>query len=107
MTETTTAMPPRTDGLHPVLPQDGLAGTLVARVWRPGPPAGPAVVVLRPDGVFDLSRHFPTMSTLMESQDPVQAVHSVLGEHLCSVQALLDNSRADGRDETAPWLLAP
>ena len=107
MTATTTAMPPRTDGLHPVLPQDGLAGTLVARVWRPGAPAGPAVVVLRPDGVFDLSRHFPTMSTLLESDDPAQAVRSVLGEHLCSVQALLDNSRAEGRDEALPWLLAP
>ena len=107
MTATTTAMPTRTDGLHPVLPQDGLAGTLVARVWRPGALAGPAVVLLRPDGVFDLSRHFPTMSTLMETEDPAQAVRAVLGEHLCSVQALLDNSRAEARDEAVPWLLAP
>ncbi|MFN6997113.1 MAG: fumarylacetoacetate hydrolase, partial [Aquincola tertiaricarbonis] len=41
------ATPVRTDGLHAVLPQDGLAGTLVGRVWRPGNPAGPAVVALR------------------------------------------------------------
>lgn len=107
MIATTTAIPTRTDGLHPVLPQDGLAGTLVARVWRPGAPAGPAVVVLRPDGVFDLSRHFPTMSTLLETDDPARAVRAVLGEHLCSVQALLDNSQAEGRDEALPWLLAP
>jgi fumarylacetoacetate (FAA) hydrolase family protein len=74
MTATTAAMPARTDGLHHVLPQDGLAGTLVGRVWRPGTPAGPAVVVLRPDGVFDLSKHFATMSTLLETDEPAQAV---------------------------------
>ncbi|WP_157039820.1 fumarylacetoacetate hydrolase family protein [Aquincola tertiaricarbonis] len=107
MTATTMATPVRTDGLHAVLPQDGLAGTLVGRVWRPGNPAGPAVVALRADGVFDLSTHFPTMSTLLEAEQPAQAAHSVVGERLCSVDALLDNSRAEGRDEALPWLLAP
>ena len=29
------------------LPRDGLNGTLVARVWLPGNPPGPAVVALR------------------------------------------------------------
>ncbi|KQV96877.1 fumarylacetoacetate hydrolase family protein [Rhizobacter sp. Root1221] len=107
MTATTTAPPGRTDGLHPVLPQDGLAGTLVGRAWRAGTPAGPAVVVLRPDGVFDLSRHFATMSTLLDVDEPAQAVRSVAGEFLCTIDALLDNSKADGRDPEVPWLLAP
>ena len=107
MTATTTAMPVRTDGLHQVLPQDGLAGTLVGRVWRAGMPAGPAVVVVRPDGVFDLSKHFATMSTLLETDQPAQAVRSVAGEFLCSVDALLDNSKAEGQDPAVPWLLAP
>ena len=97
MTETTKA----------VLPQDGLAGTLVGRVWRTGTPGGPAVVVLRPEGVFDLSRHFPTMSTLLESDDPARAVRSAAGESLCTIEALLGNSRANGRDDATPWLLAP
>lgn len=107
MTATTMAVPARTDGLHPALPQDGLAGTLVGRVWRPGAPAGPAVVALRADGVFDVSAHFPTMSTLLEAAQPAQAVTAVIGERLCSVDALLDNSRPEGRDEAMPWLLAP
>jgi len=107
-TTATMAIAARADGLHPTLPQDGLAGTLVGRVWRPGAPAGPAVVVLRPDGVFDLSRHFPTMSTLLETGQAAHAVHSVAGEFLCSVDALLDNSsQADERDPALPWLLAP
>ncbi|WP_457427344.1 fumarylacetoacetate hydrolase family protein [Roseateles sp. P5_E7] len=111
MTATTTALPVRTDGLHPLLPQDGLAGTLVGRVWlaeKPGgTPGGPAVAVLRPDGVFDLSQHFATMSTLLETEHPAQAVRAVSGEFLCTVDALLDNSKANDRDAALPWLLAP
>ncbi|SIQ51198.1 fumarylacetoacetate hydrolase family protein [Pseudacidovorax sp. RU35E] len=107
MTVTTTALPERSPALHAVLPMDGLAGTLVARAWCAGTPAGPAVVALRPDGVFDLSRHFATMSTLLESEHPAQAVRAAEGQYLCSVEALLDNSRAEGRDPALPWLLAP
>ncbi|WP_457445327.1 fumarylacetoacetate hydrolase family protein [Roseateles sp. P5_E4] len=107
MTATTTALPARAEGVHPLLPQDGLAGTLVGRVWRAGTPGGPAVVVLRPEGVFDVSRHFATMSTLLETDDPASAVRSVTGELLCTVDALLDNSKAEGRDAALPWLLAP
>jgi fumarylacetoacetate (FAA) hydrolase family protein len=100
-------MPVRTDGLHRALPQDGLSGTLVGRAWRPGTLAGPAVVVLRHDGVFDLSKHFATVSTLLETDQPAQAVRSVTGEFLCSVDALLDNSKAEDQDPAIPWLLAP
>ena len=107
MSTTITATPVPTNGLHHVLPQDGLAGTLVGRVWRAGAPAGPAVVALRPEGVFDLSTHFATMSTLLDIEQPASAVRSVLGERLCSVDALLDNSKAEGRDDAVPWLLAP
>lgn len=103
----TTPSPERTDGLHPALPQDGLAGTLVGRAWRAGAPAGPAVVALRAEGVFDLSRHFPTMSTLLDVDAPADAVRSVAGEFLCTVDALLDNSRSEDRDAGVPWLLAP
>ena len=107
MTATTTAMPERTDGLHPALPRDGLAGALVGRVWRAGSPAGPAVVVVRPEGVFDVSQQFATMSTLLETDAPARAVRSVEGEFLCTVDALLANSQADGSDTAVPWLLAP
>ena len=39
------------------LPRDGPRGTLVGRVWLPGEPSGPAVVVLREDGVYDINAH--------------------------------------------------
>jgi fumarylacetoacetate (FAA) hydrolase family protein len=90
-----------------ILPEDGLAGCLVGRVWVPGDLAGPAVVALRADGVFDLSQHYPTMSTLLDTAHPADAVRSTAGTRLCSVDDLLANSLPGQRNETRPWLLAP
>ena len=91
-----------------VLPDDGLQGTLVGRVWAPqGAVAGPAVVALRPEGVFDLSAHYPTMSTLLDTLAPAEAVRAATGQYLCSVEDLLANSLPGTRDTSRPWLLAP
>ena len=91
-----------------VLPDDGLQGTLVGRVWVPGGAnAGPSVVALRPDGVFDLSAHFPTMSTLLDTPAPADAARNAQGQHLCSVDDLLANSLPGASDSARPRLLAP
>ncbi|CAN7390548.1 fumarylacetoacetate hydrolase family protein [Acidovorax sp. LjRoot38] len=91
-----------------VLPDDGLQGSLVGRVWAPqGAVAGPAVVALRPQGVFDLSAHYPTMSTLLDALAPAEAVRAATGQYLCSVEDLLANSLPGTRDTSRPWLLAP
>ncbi|WP_200947641.1 fumarylacetoacetate hydrolase family protein [Acidovorax sp. Root568] len=91
-----------------VLPDDGLQGTLVGRVWVPnGAVPGPAVVALRPEGVFDLSAHYPTMSTLLDTLAPAEAARSATGQYLCSVEDLLANSLPGARDTSRPWLLAP
>ena len=91
-----------------VLPDDGLQGTLVGRVWVPnGAVPGPAVVALRPEGVFDLSAHYPTMCTLLDTLAPAEAVRNATGQYLCSVEDLLANSLPGTRDTSRPWLLAP
>ncbi|MCO5357661.1 fumarylacetoacetate hydrolase family protein [Acidovorax kalamii] len=91
-----------------VLPDDGLRGTLVGRVWAPqGAVPGPAVVALRPEGVFDLSAHYPTVSTLLDTLAPAEAARSATGQYLCSVEDLLVNSLPGTRDTSRPWLLAP
>lgn len=91
-----------------VLPDDGLQGTLVGRAWAPqGAVPGPAVVALRPEGVFDLSAHYPTMSTLLDTLAPAEAARAATGQYLCSVEDLLANSQPGARDTARPWLLAP
>jgi fumarylacetoacetate (FAA) hydrolase family protein len=90
------------------LPEDGVSGTLVGRAWVPGEagrPAGPSVVALRADGVFDLSREAPTMSGLLESADPAAVVRAAAGRHVGSVDSLMHNTeKRTGKDA---YFLAP
>jgi fumarylacetoacetate (FAA) hydrolase family protein len=88
------------------LPDDGYAGTLVGRAWRPDV-QGPSVVALREHGVYDLSAEFPTLSTLLEQPDPARAVRAATGERLGSVEELLANSDESLRDPAKPFYLAP
>jgi fumarylacetoacetate (FAA) hydrolase family protein len=87
------------------LPEDGCAGTLVGRAWLPG--EGPAVVVVREEGVFDVSRAAPTVAGLLNEADPAAMVAAACDRCIGAVADLLANSAADGRDPAWPWLLAP
>jgi len=88
------------------LPSDGTAGTLVGRAWLPQAD-GPAVVVARGDGLYDITRAFPTVRDLAEARDPAAAVAAVTGERIGTLADVLANTPEDGRDQTKPWLLAP
>src|SRR5215475_11571200 len=79
------------------LPSDATAGTLVGRVWRPDL-AGPSVVAVRGDGVFDISRAFATMRDLCESPDPAGAVAAAKGERIGDLAAILANTDETARD---------
>jgi len=88
------------------LPSYGAAGTLVGRAWLPQA-EGPAVVVARADGLYDVTRAFPTVRDLAEARDPAAAVAAVTGERIGTLADVLANTPEDGRDQTKPWLLAP
>ena len=88
------------------LPADGLNGTLVGRAWVPGHISGPSPVVLRNDGVFDLSSSFATLSELLELESPLAAVREAQGKRVASLEELLANSTATP-DPNKPYLLAP
>jgi len=89
------------------LPDDGCAGTLIGRVWLPGDEAGPAVVAIRPDGVFDLSARFPTVSTLFDAAAPALRAREVAGRRVCGLEELLSNSVSTVRNAGQALLLAP
>jgi fumarylacetoacetate (FAA) hydrolase family protein len=88
------------------LPTDSTAGTLVGRVWRPEF-AGPSVVAVREDGVFDISRSFATMRDLCESSDPAASVAGAHADRIGDLAAILANTVEATRDPNRPWLLAP
>jgi fumarylacetoacetate (FAA) hydrolase family protein len=78
-------------------------GTFVGRIWRPEA-KGPAVVVVRDGNAYDVtSKGIPTMSDLLERDDPVAFVHSQKGEPVGSVGALLSGPI----DRSVAHLLAP
>ena len=89
------------------LPSDGSAGTLVGRIWMPGNPAGPSVVLAKADGLYDLTAKFPTLSALLENTDPAKAAKEAAGKKLCGLEECLANTPPDGRDANKPHLLAP
>ncbi|HVX75199.1 MAG TPA: fumarylacetoacetate hydrolase family protein [Bradyrhizobium sp.] len=89
-----------------VLPEDGTVGTLVGRVWLPSA-AGPAVVAVREDGVFDVTSAFPTVSALAEEAEPAVALSKVAGTRIGSLDDIAANALPDRRDSSKPWLLSP
>lgn len=76
--------------IEDVLPRDGYAGTLVGRVWLPDV-GGPAIAVIRESGVYDISENTPTMSSLLELQDPARAVLDMSGHRIGSLSEFLPN----------------
>ena len=94
------------DAARSALPEDAAVAALAGRVWRPDA-RGPAVVAIRPEGVFDLSRDFPTMCDLCEEADPATALRRASGEALGPLDPILANTPREARDPARPWLLAP
>ncbi|MCX2780618.1 fumarylacetoacetate hydrolase family protein [Microbulbifer thermotolerans] len=97
-----------------LLPEDGLAGTLLGRVWLPetlSPVPGPSPVWLCDDGVFDLSALAPTLAEIVEKGFCPQDLAAGKQRRLCGVDELLHNSMAPlhggQRDPRYPYLLAP
>jgi fumarylacetoacetate (FAA) hydrolase family protein len=89
-----------------ILPADGAAGALAARVFRPEV-GGPSVVAIRGGDVIDISRTCPTMRDLCETPDPASALRAAPGERIGALSDILANSVESTRDPPKPWFLAP
>ena len=93
-----------------ILPADHDVAILVGRAFVPAF-AGPAPVLARADGLYDLSAIAPTTSELFARDDAVAAITAAMGTaalpKLAALDAALANSDPAERDAGAPWLLAP
>ena len=88
------------------LPEDGFAGALAGRVWRPDI-TGPSVVAVRAEGVFDISADFPTMRDLCEIPSPAEALRHAKGPRIGSLADILAHTVREARAPDRPRLLAP
>ena len=91
---------------HATLPKNGAKGALAGRVWLPDV-GGPAVVAVRPEGLYDISRMAPTMRDLCEGFDPAAVTREAEGERIGALEDVLANTPETTRDVRKPWLLAP
>jgi fumarylacetoacetate (FAA) hydrolase family protein len=89
-----------------ILPEDQAAGALVGRVWLPAA-SGPSVVAIRDSGVYDITSHYPTVSSLAEQANPAAALRGAEGVRVGDLNAIAANTPPDKRDPGQPWLLAP
>ena len=66
------------------------------------------MILVRPEGVFDISRHAATVSALLDLADPVAFLRTLPADRrLGAVDELIRNSDPAARDASRPWLLAP
>ncbi len=88
------------------LPDDGFAGALAARVWRPDV-EGPSIVAVRSDGVFDVSARFPTMRDLCETPAPADALRAAQGQRIGVLAEILAHTPGGASEKESPRMLAP
>ncbi|HEX6120723.1 MAG TPA: fumarylacetoacetate hydrolase family protein [Dongiaceae bacterium] len=95
--------------LKNTLPSDGTAGTLVGRAWVPGNPAGPSVVLVKADGLYDVTARYPTLSALLNEVNPTEAARQASegAKRVCGLDECIANSPSDRRSANKPHLLAP
>lgn len=93
-------------GLNPVaaLPADHFRATLVGRVWR-SDVSGPSVVSIRDGDVYDISERAPTITDVINADDPLDVVGD--GKPIGAINEILHNSAHTRRETHTPWLLAP
>jgi fumarylacetoacetate (FAA) hydrolase family protein len=78
-------------------------GTFVGRIWNVAK-SGPSVVALRQGKVYDItSKEAPTVSALLEMDDPVAFIRAQTGTGIGSLDALLSGDGSPGQTH----LLAP
>ena len=87
----------------PVLP-DHQNATLVGRLFDPGV-GGPCLVQLRDGHLVDVTAAGPTMTDLLERDDPAAAVRGVTGGSAWPVEQVIADSLAQRTDR--PHLLSP
>jgi fumarylacetoacetate (FAA) hydrolase family protein len=89
-----------------MLPDDGCAGALAGRVWRPDVD-GPSIVAIRSDGVFDVSAKYATMRDLCEAPAPAEALRAAQGPRVGALADILAHTPREARANHHPRLLAP
>jgi len=98
---------------HPrkLLPLDATEALLVGRIWMPAlsdRPAGPCVVRVTDQAVYDLTPDFPTVSHLMNAPDAVKAVGTTsVGKRIASFDEIAEATLSAATSDRVARFLSP
>lgn len=98
------------DDLQRLLPRDHERATLIGRVWmarRTHHQAGPHVVRVTADGVFDLTHRYATVADLLNAGDVVQAVQAAPSQRIGAFDDIARATLEYDRASDAPRFLPP
>ncbi|KXX69593.1 fumarylacetoacetate hydrolase family protein [Flammeovirga sp. SJP92] len=86
--------------LKQYLPADQFEGTLIGRVWMVGVETGPAPVIIKEEGVYNLTTLAPTTSDLFNLNIDLSTIDVSLLEKLGSYEELMENALEGSVDKT-------
>ncbi|NME68666.1 fumarylacetoacetate hydrolase family protein [Flammeovirga aprica] len=86
--------------LKQYLPADQFEGTLIGRVWMVGVETGPAPVIIKEEGVYNLTTLAPTTSDLFNLNIDLSTIDVSLLEKLGNYEELMENALEGSVDKT-------
>ena len=85
------------------LPKDQDLACLIGRAWVPGNTDGPSPVWIDNEKVYDLAPYLPTISQLLEKEDPARIVRGLSGlQFIGALEDLLQNTHLKKQDPSNP-----
>ena len=89
------------------LPNDKFEGTLIGRAWTIHEIPGPSPVIIKDEGIFDLSRIGPTTSELLNSTNKIQNINLSNLTRIGDFEELMSNSFVPNKNMKKPCFLSP
>ena len=89
------------------LPSDKYTGTLIGRAWTTGKIPGPSPVIIKEEGVFDLSTIAPTCADLLNMDFDANQIDLSAHNRIAAFEELAANSFVTQKDPDKPYFLAP
>lgn len=89
------------------LPSDKFEGILIGRAWTTGEIPGPSPVVIKKEGVFDLSSISPTTSELLNNNFTANELKISNLERIGDFDELMSNSFEPSKSMKKPCFLSP
>ena len=89
------------------LPSDGFKAALIGRAWSTGNIPGPSPVIIKEEGVFDLSNIAPTISDLLNQGFTGNGLDLSKSIRIGSYENLMANSFAKTKNVNKPHFLSP